>query len=144
MRVFPRKFSPARPPDFPSFSEGLSLRVFPRKFSPARPPDFPSFSEGLSLRALNVIFARRMGSFPFLFGGTFIEGPDSPRTHSLYSTDFPSFSEGLSLRDLHAELPAVGVPAFPFLFGGTFIEGPHRRGTRRFRRISLPFRRDFH
>ena len=37
--------------------------------------DFPSFSEGLSLRvdALATEPARRAG-FPFLFGGTFIEG----------------------------------------------------------------------
>ena len=36
--------------------------------------------------------------FPFLFGGTFIEG----RFHDIMSAsagDFPSFSEGLSLRD---------------------------------------------
>ena len=108
---------------FPFLFGGTFIEGQDRKTHEVGEGHFPSFSEGLSLRALNVIFARRMGSFPFLFGGTFIEGPDSPRTHSLYSTDFPSFSEGLSLRDLHAELPAVGVPAFPFLFGGTFIEG---------------------
>ena len=36
-------------------------------------------------------------SFPFLFGGTFIEGNVGKRD-SQAVTDFPSFSEGLSLR----------------------------------------------
>ena len=61
--------------------------------------------------------------FPFLFGGTFIEGQllqvDDKRAHN-----FPSFSEGLSLRAqevLVAENARGRV--FPFLFGGTFIEG---------------------
>ena len=60
---------------FPSFSEGLSLRdkEHSRGFTPSR--YFPSFSEGLSLRdgagetQLHLPFG-----FPFLFGGTFIEG----------------------------------------------------------------------
>ena len=59
--------------------------------------------------------------FPFLFGGTFIEGPTGGEaTHPV--RDFPSFSEGLSLR---ADLlfGAAGRLQFPFLFGGTFIEG---------------------
>ena len=37
--------------------------------------DFPSFSEGLSLRVIGGKFAQREYIFPFLFGGTFIEGP---------------------------------------------------------------------
>ena len=61
--------------------------------------DFPSFSEGLSLRALNgTKKAGTIQQFPFLFGGTFIEG--------------------LQLRQL-----SVNDAVFPFLFGGTFIEG---------------------
>ena len=35
--------------------------------------------------------------FPFLFGGTFIEGK-CPESGTLICRDFPSFSEGLSLR----------------------------------------------
>ena len=57
--------------------------------------------------------------FPFLFGGTFIEG----KFAGLYDpvgADFPSFSEGLSLRDI-IHYPSVAVLM-----------------------ISLPFRRDFH
>ena len=37
--------------------------------------DFPSFSEGLSLRASGKKNTpRKRSKFPFLFGGTFIEG----------------------------------------------------------------------
>ena len=84
-----------------------------------------------------------LASFPFLFGGTFIEGEN-------------------------ASVGAFGDDEFPFLFGGTFIEGyglPSRpspdknfpsfseglslRVIPSLRRsccggISLPFRRDFH
>ena len=87
-------------------------------------------------------------AFPFLFGGTFIEGLYKPVASIVYAADFPSFSEGLSLRDLMGNhQPAVEdislpfrrdfhwgsslmdefwypVRIFPFLFGGTFIEGP--------------------
>ena len=61
--------------------------------------------------------------FPFLFGGTFIEGQAQERTKSLQELHFPSFSEGLSLRD-STPIPAPhSFLQFPFLFGGTFIEG---------------------
>ena len=60
--------------------------------------------------------------FPFLFGGTFIEGHLKPEKY-LTAEDFPSFSEGLSLRGTcRARIPARYL-SFPFLFGGTFIEG---------------------
>ena len=63
---------------------------------------FPSFSEGLSLRGgVSGAAAPAAAEFPFLFGGTFIEG------HQLL--DFSAHRR-----------------KFPFLFGGTFIEG--RRG----------------
>ena len=61
--------------------------------------DFPSFSEGLSLRGTSRAVQQVPEIFPFLFGGTFIEG----------------------LRP-HPE-PSRRSPKFPFLFGGTFIEG---------------------
>ena len=57
--------------------------------------------------------------FPFLFGGTFIEG-ESDFAQGSKLGNFPSFSEGLSLRD------------------------PARMDHRPHARISLPFRRDFH
>ena len=57
--------------------------------------------------------------FPFLFGGTFIEGTTAMMLE-LLSDYFPSFSEGLSLR-------AAGS-----------------RGLGCIIAISLPFRRDFH
>ena len=128
---------------------------------------FPSFSEGLSLRDRRWFrTAAFLRVFPFLFGGTFIEG-DAVRTGCTPDYHFPSFSEGLSLRATQSahEAHSMRFPflfggtfiegyvqherlehlrAFPFLFGGTFIEGQlvyglHRRGI-----ISLPFRRDFH
>ena len=58
--------------------------------------------------------------FPFLFGGTFIEGEqDNPK--DAMTNNFPSFSEGLSLRD--EDIVGDKVAALE---------------------ISLPFRRDFH
>ena len=108
---------------FPSFSEGLSLRG--RQFLLRRLVcrlDFPSFSEGLSLREnhqkLTPNTPRR---FPFLFGGTFIEGTTAAIFAQLLCEDFPSFSEGLSLR-VKMLKPGDAVIS----------------------RISLPFRRDFH
>ena len=60
--------------DFPSFSEGLSLRVTTNYLERHKRWHFPSFSEGLSLRAgVNHWIGGRV-EFPFLFGGTFIEG----------------------------------------------------------------------
>ena len=85
--------------------------------------DFPSFSEGLSLREFVTVVSRRSnGAFPFLFGGTFIEGPPSNFTATT-SAYFPSFSEGLSLRVRFAEHALTSQRRFPFLFGETFIEG---------------------
>ena len=83
--------------------------------------------------------------FPFLFGGTFIEGP-SPLTQTQNHPYFPSFSEGLSLRGASIRSSPDVSPRFPFLFGGTFIEGVMAFAKIRvlFLRISLPFRRDFH
>ena len=131
-------------PNFPSFSEGLSLRAF--KVVGCRTvggADFPSFSEGLSLRDTHgSSTANRFFQFPFLFGGTFIEGHGDARRGAFNGE-------------------------FPFLFGGTFIEGPAPRARSRRRHfpsfseglslrglftsawkrhesISLPFRRDFH
>ena len=67
-------------------------------------------------------------AFPFLFGGTFIEG------YYVNCTDFalwnfPSFSEGLSLRVIGVFGCGKAAPAFPFLFGGTFIEGQVAKDT---------------
>ena len=58
--------------------------------------------------------------FPFLFGGTFIEG-------------------------LRGDFETQAAIIFPFLFGGTFIEGGSVVEEESLRQwISLPFRRDFH
>ena len=62
-------------------------------------PDFPSFSEGLSLRGGRVKTPNAAdAAFPFLFGGTFIEGTSLGDT-AAGTRHFPSFSEGLSLRE---------------------------------------------
>ena len=109
--------------------------------------NFPSFSEGLSLRVavLRMVWVapRR---FPFLFGGTFIEGLSvhhllrgeqlnfpsfseglSLRAHGLGGRrpprrNFPSCSEGLSLRVRFAEHALTSQRRFPFLLGRAFIE----------------------
>ena len=54
------------------------MRGSPNLFHPeSRCTDFPSFSEGLSLRdAVLLCLKCAIITFPFLFGGTFIEGQD--------------------------------------------------------------------
>ena len=81
--------------------------------------------------------------FPFLFGGTFIEG------HVIHGVrnrgrNFPSFSEGLSLRAMF-ELAIATLPLdFPSFSEGLSLR-VHRRNFLRVQIcISLPFRRDFH
>ena len=85
--------------------------------------NFPSFSEGLSLREhqQHSVLLSVLG-FPFLFGGTFIEGAlilascqDAPEFPFLFGG---TFIEGCSIWSETKD----GV-TFPFLFGGTFIEG---------------------
>ena len=66
----------------------------------------------------------RLTRFPFLFGGTFIEGNFVYQHIMCPANYFPSFSEGLSLRAMiPRHLKALSAAGFPFLFGGTFIEG---------------------
>ena len=74
--------------------------------------NFPSFSEGLSLREITVPRLAESAEFPFLFGGTFIEGPYVSRL-------------------------SKAITIFPFLFGGTFIEG-ERKERRRALRQDFP------
>ena len=93
---------------------------------------------------MDACLAPGIDGFPFLFGGTFIEGlRRSP--HHIQTANFPSFSEGLSLRGEAGLHSPRGRAGFPFLFGGTFIEGtqaPPQLSAKT--EISLPFRRDFH
>ena len=96
------------------------MRVFKKVCPTIRCGNFPSFSEGLSLREFSDSNSQRDLLFPFLFGGTFIEG------------NMPFTVQGVK-------------GTFPFLFGGTFIEGlPNGRLRGNRGEISLPFRRDFH
>ena len=96
------------------------------------------------MRARNSGLRDMERQFPFLFGGTFIEG----QIIQLMNTNdghFPCFSEGLSLRVRFAEHALTSQRRFPFLFGGTFIEGLLSLISLSLRRrISLPFGRDFH
>ena len=75
-----------------------------------------TFIEGAECMAESA----QIGAFPFLFGGTFIEGRSSGLGFSASRYYFPSFSEGLSLRVILGRIMAF------------------------FAVISLPFRRDFH
>ena len=75
--------------------------------------------------------------FPFLFGGTFIEGTARELSQEKPG-DFPSFSEGLSLREYISVGRGRENPEFPFLFGGTFIEGSGNKDILRSQR-KFPF-----
>ena len=70
---------------------------------------------------MNITDQLETSPFPFLFGGTFIEGAN-------------------------AQVESVSSNKFPFLFGGTFIEGIDdvKAHPDKYAGISLPFRRDFH
>ena len=60
--------------------------------------------------------------FPFLFGGTFIEGKKTPGA-AAHRGHFPSFSEGLSLRVEAHNAALDALPDFP-----SFSEGLSLRG----------------
>ena len=88
--------------------------------------DFPSFSEGLSLRACPclVVSYDCGGKFPFLFGGTFIEGPGRDLWLRC-APYFPSFSEGLSLRGRSRTRPLnQSRPYFPSFSEGLSLRDP--------------------
>ena len=108
--------------DFPSFSEGLSLRAVPPRGNHPCRWYFPSFSEGLSLRVdvdrVTILHTK----FPFLFGGTFIEGK-VPRLIAEPAREFPFLFGGTFIEGKVPRLIAEPAREFPFLFGGTFIEG---------------------
>ena len=76
-----------------------------------------TFIEGEHFRDIRKV----LKEFPFLFGGTFIEGRGCGGLPPLEGAYFPSFSEGLSLRE--SVMPS---------------------GNAATASISLPFRRDFH
>ena len=104
---------------------------------------FPSFSEGLSLRVSKTTKGSATEIFPFLFGGTFIEGPVLSRM--VRRPQFPFLFGGTFIEGRVNSHSLVGENrGFPFLFGGTFIEGPKKTENSSPFDISLPFRRDFH
>ena len=95
------------------------------------------------MRAEHVQVPWRFEAFPFLFGGTFIEG-GLRRGESPPILRFP-FLFGETFIEGKSPVPTGTGLLFPFLFGGTFIEGL-RQDCRSLHGyvISLPFRRDFH
>ena len=65
----------------------------------AKPIPFPFLFGGTFIEGANHGLARcRRSAFPFLFGGTFIEGHGKHLGNRRLIHNFPSFSEGLSLR----------------------------------------------
>ena len=107
---------------------------------PRRPPstqDFPSFSEGLSLRDLGEVDVNSGVVFPFLFGGTFIEGQGQPRGHRR-RPPFPFLFGGTFIEGANKLEAAHISNVFPFLFGGTFIEGNLSRKGRALK-FAFPF-----
>ena len=94
--------------NFPSFSEGLSLRPAPEPIIDPALSTFPFLFGGTFIEAPNKHpHPKDTPPFPFLFGGTFIEALFYS-TCALESKNFPSFSEGLSLRRLLGWVRGVG------------------------------------
>ena len=90
-----------------------------------------------------MLWLRRTALFPFLFGGTFIEGGTSSFRGGCRGS-FPFLFGGTFIEgNPHHERLRRGEE-FPFLFGGTFIEGFGCISRCILSSISLPFRRDFH
>ena len=64
----------------------------------------------------------KVDSFPFLFGGTFIEGFIAVMTWG-GGIVFPFLFGGTFIEGALILASCQDAPEFPFLFGGTFIEG---------------------
>ena len=65
---------------------------------------------------------RVRSGFPFLFGGTFIEGHPGYHAQAARAKGFPFLFGGTFIEGLCTPSKTL-LPEFPFLFGGTFIEG---------------------
>ena len=64
--------------------------------------------------------------FPFLFGGTFIEGGLDRDRDRLKRPGFPFLFGGTFIEGALPPMMRYLIISFPFLFGGTFIEGYSR------------------
>ena len=111
--------------NFPSFSEGLSLRVATKFRHWDSRSGFPflfggTFIEGRWKETLE----KKAISFPFLFGGTFIEGPRKLMSCIYPTAPFPFLFGGTFIEGSSPSGTSNELQEFPFLFGGTFIEGP--------------------
>ena len=87
---------------------------------------------------------RQVREFPFLFGGTFIEGQNLCYPPTRAPPDFPSFSEGLSLRARRWRRARVVLVHFPSFSEGLSLRAVAGDVDHSASFISLPFRRDFH
>ena len=107
---------------FPSFSEGLSLRVDVDRVTILH-TKFPFLFGGTFIEGkVPRLIAEPAREFPFLFGGTFIEGK-VPRLIAEPAREFPFLFGGTFIEGKVPRLIAEPAREFPFLFGGTFIEG---------------------
>ena len=61
-------------------------------------------------------------AFPFLFGGTFIEGYVAWKLNEQAGA-FPFLFGGTFIEGIRMAMQKERRRGFPFLFGGTFIEG---------------------
>ena len=76
--------------------------------------------------------------FPFLFGGTFIEGYarcSAPTHHP----EFPFLFGGTFIEGGLRRGESPPILRFPFLFGGTFIEGTSNDGEAKAQGSGFPF-----
>ena len=125
--------------NFPSFSEGLSLRVATKFRHWDSRSGFPflfggTFIEGRWKETLE----KKAISFPFLFGGTFIEGPRKLMSCIYPTAPFPFLFGGTFIEGSSPSGTSNELQEFPFLFGGTFIEG-HFTQRPLTRRAEFPF-----
>ena len=112
--------------NFPSFSEGLSLRVFLELLEPTARAEFPFLFGGTFIEGRHSTSSFLFSTtFPFLFGGTFIEGTAGVGCVTALPIYFPSFSEGLSLRGTDQSRLQTDQSHFP-----SFSEGLSLRVVR--------------
>ena len=75
------------------------------------------------MRAEHVQVPWRFEAFPFLFGGTFIEGRDVVDATRGVREKFPFLFGGTFIEGGLRRGESPPILRFPFLFGETFIEG---------------------
>ena len=82
-------------------------------------------------------------SFPFLFGGTFIEAPTG-NAHGIHIEIFPFLFGGTFIEAINSSIYAERKPIFPSFSEGLSLRPGVGLSPHGYCDISLPFRRDFH